>query len=233
MVPDDGSGHRWRLRFRPIAIASALRHRGKADQFVPRYDGSLSVGWNRQRRFRRLPRTNCIHRPNTATAPTHSNVGLRLRLIQPTWLGTRYGGPLSYDGIAGGASVGYRELTAPTAQRRNGTAQLNVGLRLRLIQPTMAGHPVRRTAFRRMESPEALTSVTTKWLHTPSNVETAPTHLTSEYAGLTLHRGTADRFRRMESAKALPSFTANRGTSPVNDPAYTSGSFKRRRGKDA
>ncbi len=172
--------------------------------------------------------------PNTATAPTHSNVGLRLRLIQPTLAGHRGSTHrFSYDGIAKGASIGYRELTAPTAQRRNGTAHLNVGLRLRLIQPTMAGHPVRRTAFRRMESPEALTSVTTKWLHTPSNVETAPTHLTSEYAGLTLHRGTADRFRRMESAKALPSFTANRGTSPVNDPAYTSGSFKRRRGKDA
>ncbi len=220
-----------RLRLIQPTLAEHFRRGGPASHdrgtahHLP-YDG---IAGGASIRYRELAASTAQRRNGTA----HLNVGLRLRLIQPTWLGTRYGGPLSYDGIAGGASVGYRELTAPTAQRRNGTAHLNVGLRLRLIQPTMAGHPVRRTAFRRMESPEALTSVTTKWLHTPSNVETAPTHLTSEYAGLTVHRGTADRFRRMESAKALPSFTANRGTSPVNDPAYTSGSFKRRRGKDA
>lgn len=54
-------------------------HRAMADRF--------SI--NRQRRFRRLPRIDCIHRPNTATAPTLSTVGLRLRLIQPTLAGRR------------------------------------------------------------------------------------------------------------------------------------------------
>jgi len=57
--------------------------------WTSRIGRSLFVSWNRQRRFRRLPRTDCIHRPNTATAPTHSNVGLRLRLIQPTLPGHR------------------------------------------------------------------------------------------------------------------------------------------------
>jgi len=44
---------------------------------------------------------------------------------------------LPYDGIAGGASIRYRELAASTAQRRTAPAHLNVGLRLRLIHRGM------------------------------------------------------------------------------------------------
>jgi len=63
--------------------------------------------------------------PNTATAPTHSNVGLRLRLIQPT--STEHRGTADrrpYDGIAEGASIGYREPAASTTQHRNRTHSL-------------------------------------------------------------------------------------------------------------
>ena len=64
---------------------------------------------------------NQLHPPlNTATEPTHSNVGLRLRLIQPTLAEHRGAAKrFSYDGIAKGASVGYRESAASTAQHRN------------------------------------------------------------------------------------------------------------------
>jgi len=63
--------------------------------------------------------------PNTATEPTHSNVGLRLRLIQPTLAEHRGAAKrFSYDGIAKGASIGYREPTASTTQHRNRTHSL-------------------------------------------------------------------------------------------------------------
>jgi len=78
---------------------------------------SLFVRWNRRRRFRRLPRIACNHQLDTATVPTLANVGLRLRLIQPTLPEHRGAvNRFSYDGIAKGASIGYRDwATPPTA----------------------------------------------------------------------------------------------------------------------
>ncbi len=41
----------------------------KSQAFYSRPDASFSVGWNRRRRFRRLPRTGCIHRPTSKPHP--------------------------------------------------------------------------------------------------------------------------------------------------------------------
>ena len=125
--------------------------------------------------------------PNTATAPTHSNVGLRLRLIQPTLPGHRGAAKrFPYDGIAEGASIVYREPAASTTQHRNRTHSLE-----RRITPSAN-----------------------------------PTYSTE-------HRGVADRRPYDGIAEGASVVYRDWATPPTADPTYTFGSLIRRGGKDA